>query len=1555
MQLRLLRHTLPTNHKGHYFLDVAHFLTQGKTNQGQSVHVNLEIDDVSEPLLVEGQTIELLTVHGPWHGSPRDLQLFHLPSSGPSQLFHDFCERRSSLQLQMGTCPSRRNSTSASSSELSHVPKEQEVRDQARSQEGPESSSGSRSAGPQKQSRDVAVFQRASALQGDEQSLGSMAKLRSVRFASDLCPEGRIPGELCAVHQPRQHAEGSQATPRDLAHEHGAQRGVGSRHDGEGHCRGAHERLAEGIREGLGEEQGEDPIREGQGQRLPQRQGEGKGPSKGFLHFCQSKLSKQLDTSSGLQGGHFGTRSQHADRGRETPDPESRAETQLEQATANPGERRGAGTRLQCSVDEDYKKKLPLRVGHHMMNLLLMLNNQLNQDLASVVYGKSPVVWEMFCSPESQLTEQVNREGLQGHRINLANGFDLYKEKTYTDLQRLWQAQLPKKCWVSTPCTHYCDWSELNYKDRWEELLRKRSREKAMHQKLMSFLLTNLQKHPETELYWEWPRRCRAWKEPHMLAFQEQLRELLGREVYFCKLDGCRYGLKSSQGHHLQKSWLILTTDQIYYNQFRLQVCLKNHEHDHVQGIETSKSAYYPVAMCKAIARSWRKQLIPERWLNYLWTAPIIKDTFKEIYVGDADAPILAGDELEVPEDGDPGEPQAEGAVPPGHPSDEDRERWKVQLVRFHRAAGHPTSRNMARMLADAQLPRWKIQECLSYKCPVCEEVKPGGISSKQISPASVHELPEPWEHLGIDVAEWEVPGVNLKIKFVLLMDMATRYKVTEVLFETKHGEIKVENADDMVKVVTLRWLLDKPRPKWVIPDNAKSLTAKRFEEYMGDLGIAVGFPPAHESWAHGLVERGIQQVKETANAIHISMPDQPPALTLALATAAVNSTEYVKGFSSLQWTFGRQAEITDEELRQQLALPVDRQQDTFLKLMNQRQLAEECARKARAQTVLSKLRNTSVRQPLRTYGPAELVMVWRKFLPLEFHTGKRGGVKRTVKARWIGPGRVVLHELVPGHRDEDRKSIVWVTVGSQLFRCSVHSVRPLSEREHAVHEATNQEQVLWRQLSDMLPRREFVDIEHEEPQESEHEEPHLPEQPPRFSAVRRPVVRFKEKSPVDEKGRPTASVNDYDKPSSSSNERSSASAPGMNFELPSGEPVDELGNDVSTPIRLPSRRSSITSTTPLNDHDENDNVEPDTKRTRYDNDDDDLDDYLEMKHQQIMEEVDAGYFMNIEIILDSNRQRKKFLESPHLYLAKKMSGAEVQFRKLSDEDRKLFKNAKNSEVSSFLRTEAVRRCLSWEEEQEARRSGRVLKSRWVLVWKGVPEESREEAIKDHHSNSNTTYNKSGTKKAKARIVVLGYQHPDLLSPSLSTTAPVQCQLTRNLSFCVAAQRGWQLESLDMSTAFLQTGKTEESRRIWMHGVDELNEALGASPQEVLRILKNVYGNATAPRGLWEDVDKTLKALGARRLIGDASFWIFTAPNPKPRNECDVEILLGYIGGHVDDFQRSGDLSDPRWLKIRGEIDRAYKWGSTKVNRFRYTGLDITVKDVGNEHLLRWT
>ena len=75
------------------------------------------------------------------------------------------------------------------------------------------------------------------------------------------------------------------------------------------------------------------------------------------------------------------------------------------------------------------------------------------------------------------------------------------------------------------------------------------------------------------------------------------------------------------------------------------------------------------------------------------------------------------------------------------------RRNGAYKIVHFHKAAGHPTPRKMVRRMNDAQLPRWKIQMTLDYKCPICEEIKPGGSSSGKINPASIRELPAPLTH----------------------------------------------------------------------------------------------------------------------------------------------------------------------------------------------------------------------------------------------------------------------------------------------------------------------------------------------------------------------------------------------------------------------------------------------------------------------------------------------------------------------------------------------------------------------------------------------------------------------------------------------------------------------------------------------------------------------------------------------------------------------------------------------------------------------------------------
>ena len=1213
-------------------------------------------------------------------------------------------------------------------------------------------------------------------------------------------------------------------------------------------------------------------------------------------------------------------------------------------------------------------QKLPLKVGQSIMDTIHKLNDELYGNLSELIYGPQPLFWEMFCSPDSSLANACMREGIPVQRVNLSNNFDLYRQDTYVRLWELFLKQRPKKIWISTMCTLFCDWVDLNYSHRREVLENRRRRERKMFKMLTKFLLDVVNFDKEVDLYWEWPHRCRGWKEKIIEKFFYDL-----GETFVCRLDGCRFGLKSANGIHIQKAWRVVTTDIKFYGEFRLKVCHGGHPHEWLHGAETSKSAYYPPNMCKSIAQHWRKMMLPTRWWRLLWSAEMDPGAFQVLHAAEADEtsegyePSLAPSDALHPEPAvpagqphGPGEGEEHRAADHQGPSAHERALWEAQLAKFHKASGHPSNRSLVRMLTDAQLPRWKIQMAEKFKCAVCEELRMGGTASKQIPAAAIRPLPEAWEQLGIDVGEWEVPHQNCKVKFILMIDLATRYRVIDVLFKYKHGEKKIENSDMVIKSLVTKWFMDKPRPKYLVPDNAKSLMSLQISEFMNELRIAVVPPPDQEKWAHGITERAIGHIKATASLIQSSMPDQDPELSLALATSAINSTEFNKGFTSMQWIFGRQAELDHEEFRQQLQFPVERQQDEFLRLMTQRQHAEECARKAKAHVVMSKLRNTNVKQPIRNYDLAEPVYVWRKFLPYDSYRGRRGGRQKTMKPRWVGPGRVVFHELVPGQRQEDRKHILWVLLNNKLYRVSVHSVRPLSERERQIFDATGDGAQRWRQLSDVIPSREFTDLVDEEPGDDDMEEPFLPPGGPDWTTERiKPAVRFRGKHHPTPEGLPQGlpdapdQVNEYEDPD------------------PLDKPMDPIIPDAVLPeapsssLRMTSRRTSTTSMTPLMDsndipaEDEKPDTvleepvmveEPEPKRPKMDDGDEEDASFLEL--QQALQEVEDGYLMQIDIEFSSKRQNKDFLRDPTVYLTKKIASSEVNFRKLNAEEKALFEKAKASEVSSFIKAQAVRRCLTYEEVQKAKQSDRVLKARWVLVWKNVPSESREEALQDQRTKPNSVVDATGERKAKARIVLLGFQHPDLESPTFSTTAPVQSHLMRQLSLTLCAQKGWDLEGLDMSTAFLQTGgEVMEQNELWTSGVPELKKALGASDTELLRLRKNVYGNANAPRGLWQDVNTKLTRLGGHRLIGDNSFWIWVEENPHPKNEADCFTLIGFVGGHVDDFNRAGDVKNEKWLQIRAEIDRLYRWGTTKVNVFRHTGIDLEVCEKGDE---RW-
>ncbi|CAK9022651.1 unnamed protein product [Durusdinium trenchii] len=529
------------------------------------------------------------------------------------------------------------------------------------------------------------------------------------------------------------------------------------------------------------------------------------------------------------------------------------------------------------------------------------------------------------------------------------------------------------------------------------------------------FVKDTLSKAPDTKIYFEWTHPCQGWQEPPMVDLETFL-AALDIPWLSCRIDGCVYGMMDSRGeHHLHKKWLVKTTCEHFHATYKTKVCHGGHSHTLIQGAETAKSAYYPWKLVQSWARFWRAEMVSDRNLRLLFMKQ--------------DSPAaLENEELYLLADDDGGTlnalPAEEALQPVEVPSEQEKKQWMARVAHFHKAAGHPTNKNLAKLIKNAGQPAWKSELALEHKCPACEAIRPGGTSSKNIPPASTHSMWSAWQAVGMDTAEWQIPATKNKVKFVLMMDLATKLRVVWPIMEYPNMEMRAETADHIIEAFTERWLSVFPKPEMVIVDNGKSFTSDRFNTFLRESNIAVHYPPEKEPWAHGILEAGIQDIKQVATVLHMEQLDLRPAHTLVLATSALNQTEYTAGYSAQQWAFGKHYSLTDEDHRtyEQVEPSTD-----FARLVQARQQAEEIAVKTRSKRVLSKLSNTLVRQPLRTFSPMQLVKIWRQFQPADQHKGSPTGkstlqpsdYKLKHRSSPLGlqpPDREVQHFVPPAH-----------------------------------------------------------------------------------------------------------------------------------------------------------------------------------------------------------------------------------------------------------------------------------------------------------------------------------------------------------------------------------------------------------------------------------------------------------------------------------------------------------------------------------------------------------
>ena len=944
--------------------------------------------------------------------------------------------------------------------------------------------------------------------------------------------------------------------------------------------------------------------------------------------------------------------------------------------------------------DTSMSRLMPKRVAKGIM---VILTNLYRSELQALVAPTGQFsVWEVGCSTSSMLTTACLAEGLQAFRVNHVNGFDLYKEETYGNLRQLFEIHKPRRIWLSPRSDRWQPWSHLNHlswQDR-QALESRRRHERTMLKRMVGFLAWALNRNSLLEIFWEWPTESLGWKEPSMQLLEKSV-WLRNRDWLQCRVDGCRYGLRlDNTGPFVKKRWTIRTTCPKFHSLFKTKVCVQEHQHVPVPVMENHGRLDYPWRFASSVAKAWKDHLFP---LRHFGAKSILYN--------------FANEEIEDVEVNEEANPASDNPEQIDGPTEEERKAWERKLRRFHTAAGHPSNSQLARIIKEAKKPKWMVDAAANFSCPHCESTVAGGMSSKQVPPLSTRPLPVAWQQVVSDVGEWTSVPHKCKLKFVVFVDAATKLRVAEPLFRCEISEMKTETGLQLVEAFSKRWLSDKPKPEIFVPDNARSYTSRHFQDFCSSVNIWVAPPAEAEAWAHGIAESVVQDVKMVMERIQTGDASLQPETCLALATGALNQTSFVKGYSSYQWAYGKQFSYTDEDEITMSQVRDDAPFAEFSRLLSLRHEAEKQAREVRAQRVLSKLKNTIQRQPLRVFHPVDLVKVWRRALPQELHRGRAGGTKKAGRHHWIGPGRVVLQETVPHQAEDDpRRHIIWVVIGGKLYRCSAHSVRPVTEQERAWHHLhVDEDPSRWKTLQDIIPSKEYTDLSGQEPPGDlpEDVEPDLPPAPDGETWVPSKRLKWKQAPPnfplpvhvpppVNEYGVPEDCL-EYEP---SFDEEEPTAALGTDF----GD--QETHSDVELVTGGEKREASST------------DAHHSAKKPKPNEVED------ELTLHTALQETEHAYVMELELNLSSHRQLQKFIRSPSAYLFGKMRDCEVRWERLTPQHRTLFSRAKTKEVTSFIQQAAVRRCLDQAEDKEARDSGRIMKCRWVLTWKPIPRRS---------------------------------------------------------------------------------------------------------------------------------------------------------------------------------------------------------------------------------------
>ena len=1019
--------------------------------------------------------------------------------------------------------------------------------------------------------------------------------------------------------------------------------------------------------------------------------------------------------------------------------------------------------------------------------------------------------------------------------------------------------------------------------------------------------------------------------------------------------------------------------------------CDGSHSHRPVVGMGTDavhNTAFYPQAMVKRIVQIWKKEWHHDRQSDIIKNAFTIhsQDTFQNHWNSECEQFSTQNDLMPVQEEQH--QPDFEDILQDKKPKQgpenlydyevppDTRERARIMLHKLHRAAGHPTNRNLAKLCRDRQLPKWIVKEALELKCQACKDTERG---QQLIQHRSLGDRAVPWQMIAMDGFELHFPVQNVKARYIIFGCMAMHYVSVAC---TWIGSMTSAGTDSGMRVIQAfcdTWLLHRPRPQWILMDSQTSFCQGVFPEFLSTIGIGSAVTAAEAHWQNGVAEALIGTMKRTMRRIRNEDTSLSPASVGVLAAYAQNHTDKIHGYTPIQWAYGAQPNFWPDLLD-----PAEVNKDqifghqTYADLQQNRDMAQQICIEERARNTMSRLLNASSRPALK-FEVGDHVCIWRT---ATLKSRKKTDVYNP-EPRYIGPGRVIM--LEPPVFSSNRTTVVWVLLGTTVYRCAPEQLR-LATQTETMTEALRGTRLMTFPKEDLMKRLgKYVDVTKEaddvpalrgtlDQEEASPETEHAEEWQERLERGEKRSTEEDEESAENKKRRyvqeqkrrwtqlisvnknrrleglaPITQLPDswvrsqsssFSFPSQDSSQSSSAAHVAEAFRLDDDHGVkEEVSPDIKTEQDMlhvfarmdPKMREEVFVQLDRADKYQEETqqlllkVEQEARREET---------MLSFLHSERLKGADSQSAWTIEFDIEHS---DAFIANNMLYVKKVLEskGTEVKYERLSDIQQELMDEAKAREVSEVVQSMALRKIQSHEEYVDAHQHPeRHIPMRWVLTWKPLYPPEKPQGGGPH------VVDPSGEQKAKARVVLIGFRHPELVEkdnftgrPLLQTSSPTISRLGRHMLLQSMAFDQHTMECADAKSAFLQADNNEESRRLWTKAVPEISAAMGVKSGELLRIVGAIYGLTNAPRIFWRDASLKLKEIGAIQNPVDRCVWLFK--NSKGH-------VCGRIGSQVDDFLFGGNINDPEWIQIRDKLKTMYRWSPWQKGEFQFSGCKLT-------------